>query len=179
MASLSTTGQGNFLNFIGKLISAVKMRPETVLVLTDPGSQQAYADVSRTLGGKIEPAALKMDDIFGRKMSDYDPIGKSAAKVIARRLFEKIDMGSAKTAAEQYHNLYARISGQNSKLLPDNVASEEVKKSIEECYPFHPRLIETAKERLGPLPEFQRSRGVLRCLQELFVISGTKKASRI
>ncbi len=162
MASLSTTGQGNFLNFIGKLISAVKMRPETVLVLTDPGSQQAYADISRTLGGKIEPAALKMDDIFGRKMSDYDPIGKSAAKVIARRLFEKIDQGSAKIAAEQYHNLYARILEQNSKLLPDNVASEEVKKSIEECYPFHPRLIETAKERLGPLPEFQRSRGVLR-----------------
>lgn len=162
MASLSTTGQGNFLNFIGKLISAVKMRPETVLVLTDPGSQQAYADISRTLGGKIEPAALKMDDIFGRKMSDYDPIGKSAAKVIARRLFEKIDSGSAKTAAEQYHNLYARIAEQNSKLLPDNIASEDIQKNIEECYPFHPRLIETAKERLGPLPEFQRSRGVLR-----------------
>jgi predicted AAA+ superfamily ATPase len=162
MASLSTTGQGNFLNFIGKLISAVKMRPETVLVITDPGSQHAYANVTQILSGKIGSAALSLDDIFGRKMSDYDPIGKSAAKVIARRLFEKIDRGAAKTAAEQYHNLYARIMEQNSKLLPENVVSEDIKKNIEECYPFHPRLIETAKERLGPLPEFQRSRGVLR-----------------
>jgi hypothetical protein len=30
------------------------------------------------------------------------------------------------------------------------------------CYPFHPRLLVTATDRLGALGDFQKSRGVLR-----------------
>ena len=47
-------------------------------------------------------------------------------------------------------------------MLPAAATSAEYAKRIEESYPFHPRLIDTAKDKLGPLPEFQRSRGVLR-----------------
>lgn len=162
MAKLSPAGQGNFLGFLGQLISAVQKRPQTVLVITDPGSQPAYANISQQLKDAIGSSAIKLDDIFSRKMSDYDPIGKQAARVIIRRLFQQIDPEAAKKCALNYHQLYLRVFEGSSKLLPPEAVKEDYQKRIEECYPFHPRLIDSAKERLGPLPDFQRSRGVLR-----------------
>lgn len=162
MAGLSTPGQGNFMGFLGKLISAVSKRKQAVLVITDPGQQTAYATISSQLATAIGPASVKMEDILGRKMTDFDPVGKQAARVIARRLFEKIDPVAAKQASANYHQLYERVREAHPDLLPASAVSADYSKRIEECYPFHPRLIDTAKERLGPLPEFQRSRGVLR-----------------
>lgn len=162
MAGLTTTGQGNFMSFIGKLISVVNKRKQSVLVITDPGQQAAYANVSAQITAAIGPAAVKLDDILGRKMTDFDPVGKQAAKVIARRLFDKIDPKAAAAASANYHQLYSRVRDAHPELLPTSAASNEYALRIQECYPFHPRLIDTAKERLGPLPEFQRSRGVLR-----------------
>lgn len=162
MAGLSAAGQGNFLGFLGKLISAVAKRKQAVLVITDPGPQAAYAGVSAQLATAIGPASVKLEDILGRKMTDFDPVGKQAARVIARRLFEKIDTTAAAKASANYHRLYERVHDARPDLLPATAVSADYAKRIEECYPFHPRLIDTAKERLGPLPEFQRSRGVLR-----------------
>ena len=162
MAGLSATGQGNFMSFLGKLISVISKRKQAVLVITDPGQQAAYSGISGQIAAAIGPAAVKLEDILGRKMTDFDPVGKQAAKVIARRLFEKIDPGAAARASASYHQLYERVREAHPNLLPALALSPDYAKRIEECYPFHPRLIDTAKERLGPLPEFQRSRGVLR-----------------
>ncbi len=162
MASLSPQGQGNLMSFLGKLISVVTHRPQTVLVITDPGQQTSYADITAELASKLPATALKMDDILGRKMTDFDPIGKQAAKVIARRLFEKIDATAAAKTSDDYHNLYSRVREAHPELLPAEAASADYAHSIAQCYPFHPRLIKTVKDHLGPLPEFQRSRGVLR-----------------
>jgi hypothetical protein len=162
MAMLSAAGQGNFLGVLGKLISAVSKRQQAVLVITDPGQQAAYASVSAQLAAAIGSASVTLEDILGRKMSDFDPVGKQAARVIARRLFDKIDVSSAAKNSANYHQLYARVHDERPDLLPASAVSADYSKRIEDCYPFHPRLIDTAKERLGPLPEFQRSRGVLR-----------------
>jgi hypothetical protein len=162
MASLSAAGQGNFMSFLGKLISTVSKRKQAVLVITDPGQQTAYANVSQQLAANIGPASVKLEDILGRKMTDFDPVGKQAARVIARRLFDKIDPTAAAKASAAYHQLYERVREAHPDLIAASAISADYAKRIQECYPFHPRLIDTAKERLGPLPEFQRSRGVLR-----------------
>lgn len=162
MAGLSAPGQGNFMGFLGKLISAISKRKQAVLVITDPGQQAAYAGVSAQLATAIGAASVKLEDILGRKMTDFDPVGKQAARVIARRLFDKIDPAAAAQASANYHQLYERVREAQPDLLPATALSADYARRIQECYPFHPRLIDTAKERLGPLPEFQRSRGVLR-----------------
>jgi hypothetical protein len=162
MAGLSATGQGNFMSFLGKLISVIAKRKQAVLVITDPGQQAAYAGVSAQIAAGIGPASVKLEDILGRKMTDFDPVGKQAARVIARRLFDKIDPAAAAQASANYHQLYERVREAHPDLLPASALSADYARRIQECYPFHPRLIDTAKERLGPLPEFQRSRGVLR-----------------
>src|ERR1022692_2996189 len=97
------------MSFLGKLISAIAKRKQAVLVITDPGQQAAYAGVSQQLAANIGPASVKLEDILGRKMTDFDPVGKQAARVIARRLFDKIDPSAAAKASATYHQLYERV----------------------------------------------------------------------
>lgn len=162
MAALSEQGQGNLLAFLNKLASVVSKRPQTVLVVTDPADQRAYAKQAQKIGDAKMAAAIKLDDIFGRKMTDFDPIGDEAAKVIVRRLFEKVDPSGAQSASAAYHSLYERVLREYPGCLPPDASTSAYAKKIVECYPFHPRLMETAQGRLGALQEFNKSRGTLR-----------------
>lgn len=162
MASLSEQGQGNLLSFLNKLSSVVSKRPQTVFVVTDPADQRAYAKQSQKVGDAILAAALKLDDIFGRKINNFDPIDKEASKVIVRRLFEKVDPGAAQEASASYHSLYERVSREAPGSIPPASTTPDYARMIVECYPFHPRLMETAQGRLGALQEFNKSRGTLR-----------------
>ena len=162
MAGLSDQGQSNVLAFVNKLVSIAVKRPQTVLVITDPGAaQMAYSRVTQLLQKTLD-AAEKLDEILGRKASDFDPIGAESARVIARRLFQRVDHGAAETVSAVYHDLYERVSQELPDHLPTTAASPEYAKRIVECYPFHPRLLDTARDRLGALEDFQKSRGVLR-----------------
>lgn len=161
LSGLDDQGRKNTLNVVNKLVAIAARRPRTVLVVTDPGAQPSYAGESADLG-KVLVAARALDELLGRKTSDFDPIGSESAKVIARRLFESVDPGAAKHAADAYHALYARVADEHPGLVPAGPRTEEYAKRVLESYPFHPRLLDTAKDRLGALADFQRSRGVLR-----------------
>jgi hypothetical protein len=157
MATLSEVGQGNVLAFLNKLIALVSRRPQTALVVTDPGSQRAFANQSAQLA-----AGVKLDEIQGRVMSDFDPIGDESAKVIVRRLFEKVDSTAAQEASAKYHALYERVATEHPGLVPSEARGPAYAQKIVQSYPFHPRLLKTCTDRLAALQDFQRSRGVLR-----------------
>ena len=166
MAKLSERGQGNLLGFLNMLAAVVSRRPQSVLVVSDPAQQAVYAKQSALLANQLAASASSLEEIFGRKMTSIDPIGSESAKVIVRRLFGSVDESAAKKTAEAYHDLYQRVSASDPRLLPSGGAmpptSPDYKKAIEACYPFHPRLLKTAEERLGAMDAFQKSRGVLR-----------------
>ena len=161
MARLSERGQGNLLGFLNSLISVVANRPQSALIVTDPAGQTAYTAQTAKLGDTLA-AATKLDEVFGRKMTDFDPIGDEAARVIARRLFEKVQEGAAQKTSATYLKLYQRVADESPGSLPPGATSPDYAKRIVECYPFHPRLLDTAHDRLGALQSFQKSRGVLR-----------------
>ena len=162
MATLSDRGQGNLLAFLTKLAAVVERRPQTVLVVTDPAGQVAWGQQAAQIGDALPTAAQKLDEVFSRKMTDFDPIGDEAAKVIARRLFEDVDQAAAQSASALYNNLYQRVENDYPGTIPPEATSADFAKRIVECYPFHPRLVDTAQDRLGAMQDFQRSRGVLR-----------------
>ena len=158
---LSAQGQTRFLTFIGALVSEIQARPQTVLVITDPAGQAAYEEQSEDLKKAIQDAARKLDDELDRKTSHFDPIGKETAKVVTRRLFDPIDPAAAEKASADYFTTYKRIAEERPDLLPAD-ATREYAERIVECYPFHPRLLETARDRFGGIQDFQKSRGTLR-----------------
>jgi hypothetical protein len=162
MARLSERGQGNLLGFLNSLAAVVYKRPQTILVVTDPAGQAAYDKMAAKLADALPAAAARLDDMFNRELSDFDPIGGETARVIVRRLFEDVDSTAAQKASQIYFDLYERVLRDSPDVLPPNVASTAYAARILECYPFHPRLLDTAKDRLGALQDFQKSRGVLR-----------------
>lgn len=162
MSTLSERGQGCLLAFLNQLVSIVSKKPHTALLVTDPADQRAYAKQAAALADGLATAAVKLDDMFGRKMTDYDPIGDESAKVIARRLFESIDPAAAQAASATYHALYQRVSTEHPGVIPHSSIAPEYAKRIVECYPFHPRLLDTAQNRLASIQAFNKSRGTLR-----------------
>jgi predicted AAA+ superfamily ATPase len=156
MATLSDRGQGNVLALVTKPAAIATKRPQTVLVVTDPGAQAAFASQSDRLRQGLVPIETKLDEVFGRKMSDFDPIGDESAEVIIRRLFDKVDPGAAQATSAAYHSLYDRVTRETPDSLPASVAGAAYAKSIVRSYPFHPRLLDTAKDRLGALQEIQQ-----------------------
>ncbi len=162
MAKLSDRGQGNLLGFINSLAAVVSKRPQTVLIITDPGGQAAYASQSAKLGAAVQAAASKLDDVTGRKFTDFDPIGDESAKVIVRRLLEKVDATAAQETSAAYHSLYERVLKEAPGSVPADCGTMEYARRVVECYPFHPRLLLTAQGHLQALQSFQKSRGVLR-----------------
>lgn len=162
MAKLSDRGQGNLLGFINSLAAVAAARPQTVLVVTDPAGQTAYAAESAQLGSGLNAAAARLDDVLGRRASDFDPVGDESAKVIVRRLFQSVDPAAAEAASARYFDLYQRVNRDWAGHLPVHAASADYAKRVRECFPFHPRLLDTATDRLGALQEFNKSRGTLR-----------------
>lgn len=161
-AALSDQAQANVLNVVNKLMAITTKRPQTVLVITDPGNQPAYAATSAQQRAAMQRFAVKLDDLLGRRTTDFDPIGNESAQVIVRRLFERVDPAAAQRASATYHALYGRVAGDHPELVPPGARTADYARRIAECYPFHPRLLDTARDRLGALEDFQKSRGVLR-----------------
>ncbi|MBM4273482.1 MAG: ATP-binding protein [Deltaproteobacteria bacterium] len=162
LAKLSERGQGNLFGFLNSLASVVNRRPRTVLLVTDPAGQVAYAKEAAQLGESLDRAAHALDEIMGRRFVDFDPIGEESAQVIVRRLFRKVDAQAAQKASALYHALYERVERDTPGALPKTALSLDYAKRLVQSYPFHPRLLDTAHDRLGSLPDFQKSRGVLR-----------------
>ena len=162
MAKLSDRGQGNLLGFVNSLGSIAGKRPQTMVLVTDPAGQAAYAAQSAALAASVNAAASRLDDILGRRASDFDPVGDEAARVIVRRLFESVDSAAVEAASARYYDLYQRVARDWPGHLPPAALTPEFAKRVRECYPFHPRLLDTAQDRPGALQEFNKSRGTLR-----------------
>ena len=130
MAQLGDQAQGALLSFLGKLITEVSASRQAVLVITDPGKQAVYHVQSQELAEAIRQAAGQIDDILGRKMSDFDPIGAETAQVIVRRLFDQVDKGAAETVSAEYYNTYQRVASEYPDLLPPGASTREFAERI-------------------------------------------------
>jgi len=144
------------LAFLTNLISEIETRRRTVMVITDTGGQPAYAASQQEIEAQLKAAPV-FHEVLGRKVSDYDPIGDETAEVLTRRLFERVEHAAAEQASAQYHATYRRLREEEPGLLPADAATAEYAARIVRCYPFHPRLLDTAQGRLGALQDFKTS----------------------
>jgi hypothetical protein len=168
LSTLNEQQRAAFIAFLNMLIAEITARPQAVLVITDTAGQAAYAQQAGELDKlNLDSATRRMGEMLGRKMSDWDPVGNEAAQVINRRLFERIDSVAAQSASGEYFNAYKRIVADYPDALPTQVATTDYAQRIVQSYPFHPRLLETAQDRLGALQDFNKSRGTLRLFARL------------
>lgn len=168
------------LLFIRQLMFLSGQVPGLVVVLTDPGPQSGYqglTDQMKRLNPAEVPLDMQQDALregqqwlageVGRLAQDVDPVGTESVAVLTRRLFETVDGDVARAVAEEYHASYRRVFGEHPDVIPPEATTAAYQEEIRACYPFHPRLLRTVRERLQVLPEFQRSRGTLRLFARL------------
>jgi hypothetical protein len=82
--------------------------------------------------------------------------GNETAQVIIRRLFDRVDPAVSAKVSTDHHGLYQRVAQglyqrvaqDHHTLISEEARSPKYAERLRDCYPFHPRLMKTAEERL-------------------------------
>jgi len=154
-----STLKGHTLTFLQELSIAVSNCPHAIMVATltsqlpeflDENGERAYQSLEKVLG-RVEKVRQTVE-------------GAEIYEVIRRRLFEDLgDVEQHRNAAEAYWKMYQQL-GED---VPSGCREPSYRDEIVRAYPFHPELITALYERWGTIPEFQRTRGVLRLLADV------------
>ena len=154
-----STLRGNTLIFLQELSIAVANCPTACMIATltsqlaeymDEGGERAYESLEKVLG-RVEKVRQTV-------------VGAEIYEIIRRRLFENLgDPADHRAAAEAYWQVYRRL-GED---VPSGCREPSYRDEMIRAYPFHPELISVLYERWGTIPEFQRTRGVLRLLADV------------
>ena len=165
-----TTLKDQTIAFLQQLTQAVAQTPQTVLLLTIPGSQtELYGQAAKDLQQQLFSAAGQVSEVVGRIQTVRTPVqGDDIYEVLRRRLFEQPTGEAARQerdrqarhVAQTYVALYRAIPND----VPQEVQEERYIERMVKAYPFHPEVVRILYERWGTLPDFQRTRGALRIL---------------
>ncbi len=165
-----TTLKDQTIAFLQQLTQAVAQTPQTVLLLTIPGSQtELYGQAAKDLQQQLFSAAGQVSEVVGRIQTVRTPVqGDDIYEVLRRRLFEQPDGEAAQQerdrqarhVAQTYVEMYRAIPND----VPQDVQEERYIERMSKAYPFHPEVVRILYERWGTLPDFQRTRGALRIL---------------
>jgi hypothetical protein len=153
-----STLRGNTLIFLQELSITVANCPTACMIAAlttqlaeymDEGGERAYESLGKVLG-RVEKVRQTV-------------VGAEIYEVIRRRLFENLgDPADHRAAAEAYWQVYRQL-GED---VPSGCREPSYRDEMIRAYPFHPELISVLYERWGSIPEFQRTRGVLRLLAD-------------
>lgn len=153
------TLRGNTLTFLQELSIAVANCPHACMVATLTSQISEYMDEN------AERAYESLEKVMGRIEKVRQTVeGAEIYEVIRRRLFEDLgDETDHRAAAEAYWAMYRKL-GED---VPSSLRETAYRDDMMRAYPFHPELISALYERWGTIPEFQRTRGVLRLLADV------------
>jgi len=149
--------RGSTLTFLQQLSIAVANCPHAVLIATltsqaaefldHEGAERTYQSLEKVIG-RVEKVKLPVE-------------GAEIYEVIRRRLFEDLgDRADHERTVDAYCETYRRLGDD----VPQTVRERAYHQNMLAAYPFHPELLTALYERWGSIPEFQRTRGILRLL---------------
>jgi uncharacterized protein len=157
-----TLAGGSFdsnLTFVQALTEAMKAVPNGVLLASLPESEQEA-------GGGQGVAALKaLEHYFGRVQAVWKTVGKEEAfEIVRRRLFAEIrDRAAANESCRAFAEYYVANAGE----LPSETQEASYYDRMTRAYPIHPEVFERLYSDWSSLPNFQRTRGVLKLMAKV------------
>jgi len=144
-------------DFLQNLSETVRGRDNIVLVVSIPSSDQ------------LESGSAEDQLDYGRLKKLLDRLGKAVilsaetetAEIIRRRLFDwtGLTAEARKTCAE-----FAGWTQEHRDQLPKSFVGDDMRLAFEAAYPFHPSVLSVFERKWQALPQFQRTRGILRLL---------------
>jgi hypothetical protein len=148
--------------FLMSLIKFASESKRTVLVYTLADSADAFGKESDELREELAEAR----SVSARQEHVLTPTAENEiSAIVTHRLFSRVDRRAAEEIARQYSGCYARLIEQGVD-LPQRAVRAEYQAEMVQDYPFHPELLTTLNRKTSTIPNFQRTRGVLRLLAQ-------------
>ena len=159
------------LTFLQNLTQAVSRSSNSILVVTLPAAKaEAGGDVGQEALEKIEREMDSVERVFARTEVIWRPLEVNEAfEVVRRRLFgDEIDEEERDAACKAFVDMYGRAKAE----YPPGVFEQRYLERMKACYPIHPEIFDRLYEDWSSIPQFQRTRGVLRvmanCISRLY-----------
>src|SRR3989338_5510655 len=151
-----STLAGQTISFMQELTEAIANSEKSIVIATLVSSARDLSDENE------EKLYQRLAKVFGRVEAIKEPVkGEEIYEIVRKRLFENI---GSETEAKEVAAAYWEFYQDNKEDFPRNVREVDYKRLIEKAYPFHPETINVLREKWGTIPEFQKTRGILRLL---------------
>jgi hypothetical protein len=143
------------LNFFEALTVAVAQSPKTAMVVTLPASLLEMAKEDEQDFKRLKHLFQRIERT--RRLAEGDEI----YEIVRRRLFEDLgDPEEHANTANAYFDYYREHRDSFAETVTTPVYLEKLKRA----YPFHPEFLDVLNEEWSSIPQFQRTRGMLRML---------------
>ncbi len=146
----------SILSFVQALTEALKAVPNAVLLASLPESD-------REAGSQHGVAALHaLEHYFGRVQAVWKPVSANESfEIVRRRLFADItDSKAVNAVCRAFADHYVTHAAE----LPGETQESQYLERMRKAYPIHPEVFERLYRDWSALPNFQRTRGVLKLL---------------
>ena len=142
--------------FVQALTESVSRSSRAALVVTLPASEvEAGADAG-------QEALATLERLLGRIEAVWTPLETDEAfEVVRRRLFGEV---SDSAERDRTCETFAAMYGRSRSDYPREAAEQRYLERLKACYPIHPEIFDRLYADWSSIPEFQRTRGVLRML---------------
>jgi len=148
--------------FLMSLLKFASESKRTVLVYTLADSADAFGKESDDLRQELAEAR----SVSARQEHVLTPTAEDeVSAIVTHRLFANVDRKAAKETAKSWSAYSARLVEQGVD-LPQRAVRAEFQAEMVQDYPFHPDLLTTLNRKTSTIPNFQKTRGLLRLLAQ-------------
>lgn len=148
--------------FLMSLLKFASESKRTVLVYTLADSSDAFGKESDELRQELAEAR----SVSARQEHVLTPTAEDEiSSIVTHRLFASVDRQAALDTAKTWLAYCARLIEQGVD-LPQRAVRAEYQSEMVQDHPFHPELLTTLNRKTSTIPNFQKTRGVLRLLAQ-------------
>ena len=152
----ASAARDSIYTFVQALTESVSRSSRVALVVTLPESTvEAGGDAG-------QEALATLDRLLGRIEAVWTPLETNEAfEVVRRRLFGEV---SDPAERDRTCETFAAMYGRSRSDYPREAAEQRYLERLKACYPIHPEIFDRLYADWSSIPQFQRTRGVLRML---------------
>lgn len=148
--------------FLMSLLKFASESKKTVLVYTLADSSDAFGKESDDLRQELSEAR----SVSARQEHVLTPTAEDEiSAIVTHRMFASVNRKAAQETANLWLTYCSRMIEQGVD-LPQRSTRAEYQAEMAKDYPFHPELLTTLNRKTPTIPNFQKTRGVLRLLAQ-------------
>ncbi len=153
---------GTQMSFAQALCEAAKTVNNALVVVSLPASDIEMG------GEKGRQSAAELGNIIGRIESPWSAATtEESFEIVTRRLFSPIATKEQFAERDASSRAFGEFYRNNRADFPNETQDSSYEKRIRDFYPIHPELFDELAERWASIPQFQKTRGILRLMAKI------------